>query len=173
MLSPDLEHKLSPCPTLSSASGAISVSPDAGFGLGYLLHLESCGRPLHRLWHMSRDGSSNASKRLPLRPSRALISINAVRNHDVTPHRDADAPRKQAFTHTMVLLQQLRYGQPLPRELGRMANPSASTSALSRKSTGTSQQCSAPPRRLTGRQDISPWNTMTPGFTAYISYMYK
>jgi hypothetical protein len=61
-----------------------------------------------------RDGSSNASGRLAPRPSRALTSINAASNHDVTQHSDADAPRKQAFTHTTTLLQQLRYGQPLP-----------------------------------------------------------
>jgi predicted transglutaminase-like cysteine proteinase len=120
-----------------------------------------------------RDGSSNASGRLAPRPSRALTSINAASNHDVTQHSDADAPCKQAFTHTMALLQQLRYGQPLPRGLGHTTNPSAFALALSRKSAGTSQQRSTLSRRLTERQDISPWNTMTLGFTAYISQVYK
>jgi hypothetical protein len=93
-----------------------------------------------------RDGSTNASERLPPHPSRALTLINATRNHDVTQHRDADTPRKQAFTHTTTLLQQLRYVQPLPWGLGRTVNPSAYASTLSRKSTGNqraSQQCIA------------------------------
>jgi hypothetical protein len=77
------------------------------------------------------------------------------------------------FTHTEALLQQLRYGHPLPEGLGRMANPSAYASALCGKPTGTSKQCSALSRRLAGRQDISTLNTMTPGFTAYIPFVYK
>jgi hypothetical protein len=101
------------------------------------------GRPLHQLWHTSRDGSSNASGRLPPRPRRALTSINVARNHDVTTSKDDDAPHKQAFTHTEALLQQLRYGHPLPWGLERMANPSASGSTLSGKTAGPSQQRSA------------------------------
>jgi hypothetical protein len=53
----------------------------------------------------------NASGRLLTHRSRALTSINTTRNHDVTSHRDANAPRKQAFTHNTTLLQQLRYGR--------------------------------------------------------------
>jgi hypothetical protein len=64
-------------------------------------------------------------------------------------------------------------GIPFPEGLGRMANPSASALALSGKPAGTSQQCSAPSRRLARLQDISPLNTMTPGFTADIPFMYK
>jgi hypothetical protein len=74
------------------SSDTISASPDAEFSLGCFLRLAQA-RP---------------------RPSRALTLINAARNYDVTPHRDADAPRKQAFTHTPTLLQQLRYGRLLP-----------------------------------------------------------
>jgi hypothetical protein len=102
--------------------GDLSASPK--LGLGYLLHHESHDWRLRRLWHTSRDGSTNASGRLPPRPSRALTSINAARNHDFTPHRDAEAPRKQAFTHTTTLLQQQRYGQPLTWGLRHTTNPS-------------------------------------------------
>jgi hypothetical protein len=42
---------LSPCPTLSLASGKFSVSPE--LGLVHLIHHESHGRPLHQLWHTS------------------------------------------------------------------------------------------------------------------------
>jgi hypothetical protein len=82
--------------TLSSASDEFSASLE--LGLGHLLHRESRGRPLRRLWHTSRDGSSNTSERLPPRSSRALTSINVAGNHDVIPRKDADAPHKQAFS---------------------------------------------------------------------------
>jgi hypothetical protein len=85
----------------------------------------------------------------------ALISINVAGNLDVIPCKDADAPRKQPLAHTLTLLQQLQYGQPLPRGLGRTDNPSASASALYRKSVDASQPHSAPSRRLAERQDIS------------------
>jgi hypothetical protein len=58
------------------------------------------------------------------------------------------------FTHIKVLLQQLRYGQPLPWGLGRTGNPSTSASALSRKTTSASQQRSAP--------SCHPQDTKTP-----------
>jgi hypothetical protein len=111
-----------PRPTLSLASGKFSASPE--LGLGHLHRRDSHGQPLHRLWHTSRDGSSNTSGRLPPRTSRALTSTNAVRNHDVTPRKDDDAPRKQAFypyrsavTTTTIwaspALGARAYGQPL------------------------------------------------------------
>jgi hypothetical protein len=52
-------------------------------------------------------------------------------------------PVSRLFTHTEALLQQLRYGHPLPWGLGRMADPSASASALSMKTTSSSQLRSA------------------------------
>ena len=125
-----------------------------------------------KLWHTSRDGSSNTSGRLPPRPSGAPTSISATGNLDVIPRKDADAPRKQAFSLTPALLQQLHNGQPLPWGLGCTDNPSVSASALSGKPVDASQQHSAPPRRLAGRQDISPLNT-TPGFTVDAPFMYK
>jgi hypothetical protein len=85
-----------PHPTLRSASDGFSASPE--LGLDHLLHHESRGRPLRRLWHTSRDGSSNSSGRVPPRPSRALTLINATENLNVIPRKDVDGPRNQAFS---------------------------------------------------------------------------
>jgi hypothetical protein len=117
-----------------------------------------------KLWHTSRDGSSNTSRRLLPRSSRVLTSISAAGNLGVVPRKDADAPRKKPLAHTRALLQQLWNGQPLHRGLGCTNSPSVSALALSGKPTDASQQHSAPSHRLAGRQDISPSNT-TPGLT--------
>jgi hypothetical protein len=90
------------------------------------------------------------------------------RNHNVTRHRDADTPRKQAFTHTEALLQQLQYVQPLhcartydqPLGLGH----GSQQEICKHKSTTQYTTMS-----LTGHQDISLGNTTTSRFTAYIS----
>jgi hypothetical protein len=73
--------------------------------------------------------SSNTSGRLPPRLSKALTSIKAARNLDIIPRKDADAPRKQAFspypdavTTTTVWVASppgaRAYGQPLGLCLG-------------------------------------------------------
>jgi hypothetical protein len=54
------------------------------------------------------------------------------------------------------------YGQPLSPGLGSQQEISGHKSTM---------QCIV--ISVTGRQDISPWNTMTLGFTTYIYYMYK
>jgi hypothetical protein len=173
--SPDAESDLReispPHPMLSSTSGEFCASPE--LGLGHLIHRESRGWPLHQLWHTSRDGSFNTSGRLSPRPSMALTSINAIGNHNIITRKDDDAPISRRFTHIEPCYNNYDMGIPFSEGLGRMDNPSASALALSGKPAGTSQQCSAPSRQLARRQDISPLNTMTPGFTADIPFMYK
>jgi hypothetical protein len=64
-----LGHKTPPRSTLSLTSGTVSVSLE--FGLGYLLHRESRGRPLHRLWRTS--GRVQPSPREDFRLARARL----------------------------------------------------------------------------------------------------
>jgi hypothetical protein len=116
-----------------------------------------------QLWHMSGDGSSSTSGRLPPHSSGAPTSISAAGNLDVIPCKDADAPRKQPLAHTPAMLHQLRHGQPLPRGLGHTGNSSTSASALSGDPAGASQHHYASSRRPAGRQDVTP-STTTPGF---------
>jgi hypothetical protein len=90
-------------------SGDFSTLPDAEVGLGWILRLARARpRPStppqipggHFTGCGTRQGvgSSNTSGRLPPRASKALASINAARNHDIIPRKDADAPHKQAFS---------------------------------------------------------------------------
>jgi hypothetical protein len=100
--------------------------------VGVQLHHESRGRPLRRLWHTSRDGSTDASGRLPPRPSRALASINAARNHDVTPYRDVDDLVSRLYPYPGDVTTTTVWTTPL-WGLGRTAIPSASALAINRK----------------------------------------
>jgi hypothetical protein len=118
-------------PRPSSASATCHTANPAGG------HSANCGTRQGRLNHrlvktfvLSEQGSDldNHSKGITTSPSTGTLTH----------------PISRAFTHTESLLQQLRYGQPLPWGLGRTTNPSASASALSRKSASTSQQRSAP-----------------------------
>jgi hypothetical protein len=83
--------------------------------------------------------------------ARDLISMSAAENLDVIMRQDDDAPRKRPLAHTSVLLQPLRHGRTLLRELRRTNDPSASVSALYGKSTGADL--------LHGLSGISPSNT--------------
>jgi hypothetical protein len=79
--------------------------------------------------------------------ARALISMNATENLDVITRQDNNAPRKQPLAHTPTLLQPLRRGRTLPRELGRTDDPSVSASALYGKSADTYQLRNSPSRQ--------------------------
>jgi hypothetical protein len=53
--------------------------------------------------------------------------MNAIENLDVIARQDDDVPRKWPLAHIPVLLQPLRRGRPLPRELGRTHDALTST----------------------------------------------
>jgi hypothetical protein len=142
------------------ASGDFSTSPDVKFGpwenssphsssasaTYYAANPADCHSA--RLWRTSRDGSTNASGRLPPRPSRSSDLDKRSRESRCHSCQDADAPRKQPLAHTPVLLQQLHHGLPLPRWIRRTDDPSISASALYGKSASVSQQHSSPSHRL-------------------------
>ena len=158
-------------------SGDFSASPDDEFGLrlNSLSHpssvLANCSaaNPMDdysaKLWRTSRDRSYNTSGRLPPRPSEAPTSICAAGNLDVILPKNADVPRKQAFSPYPGVVTTTTEWVATPPRLRCMDNPSVSVSALCGKPSDASQQHSAPSRRLAGRQDISTSDT-TPGFTA-------
>jgi hypothetical protein len=72
--------------------------------------------------------------------------MGAVENLDVITRQDDDAYRKQPLAHTSALLQPLRHGRPLCRELGRTDDPSVSALALYRKSAGVNLLHGSPSR---------------------------
>jgi hypothetical protein len=147
-------------PTLSSAWGNFSALPELSFG--YQPHHESRRRPLCQLWHTSRMAHPSPREDFCLTRAGLQPRYSQQRNHNVTRHRDVDAPCKQDFTHTEELLQQLWYGLPLPRAwvYGQFLDLGSQQEISKHKYIVIS---------LTRRQDISLGNTMAPGFTAYIS----
>jgi hypothetical protein len=128
-------------PRLSSASATYStVNPAGG-------HSTDCG---------TRQGMAqpNASGRLPPRPSRALTSINAAGNHDVTSSKDDEAPCKQAFyPYHGVVTTTTEWAIPSPRAraygqlLGRCLTSQQETSGYkSTKQCTITSACRAPKR---------------------------
>jgi hypothetical protein len=60
--------------------------------------------------------------------------MSAAENFDILTRQGDDAPHKKPLAHTPKLLQPLRHGHPLPRELGVRTTP------RSRLSTGSQQR---------------------------------
>jgi hypothetical protein len=91
-------------------SGEFSASPDDEFGpwMNSLPCQSSASATYYaanpvdghyaKLWHTSRDGSSNTLGGLLPHPSGALTSISAIGNLDVIPRKDVDERRKRAFS---------------------------------------------------------------------------
>jgi hypothetical protein len=99
--------------------------------------------------------------------ARALISMSVAENLDVITRQDDDAPRKKLLAHTSALLQPLRHGRPLPRELGHTDDPSVLASALQGKPAGAKLLHGSPSHQMLGhlsfkyktqlRHGRSPW----------------
>jgi hypothetical protein len=74
--------------------------------------------------------------------------MNATKNLDVIACQDDDVPRKRTLAHIPALLQPLRRGRPLPRELGRTDDPFAL--ALYGKSAGVNLLHGPPSHQVSG-----------------------
>jgi hypothetical protein len=93
--------------------------------------------------------------------------MSDAENLDVITRQDDDTPRKQPLAHTPVLLQPLRHGRPLPRELGCTDDPSVSASAHYGKSAGTNLLHGSPshqmPRHLSFKYKTQLHHGRSPG----------
>jgi hypothetical protein len=74
--------------------------------------------------------------------------MDAAENIDVIAHQDDDIPHKRPLAHIPSLLQPLRCGRTLPRELRRLDDPLAS--ALYEKSAGAKLLHSPPSHQAPG-----------------------
>jgi hypothetical protein len=127
-----------PRPMLSSTSGTVYVSPE--LGLGYLLHHESHGRPLLRLWCTSGGFSHRLRKTSASPELGSNLDMHSKGNPNVIKYRSASASRKRLFSITKSCYNHYGMGNPFPGGLGRVDVPSTSALALSEKPVDSSQQ---------------------------------